>query len=139
MSFLDVLFCTTVPPSQPINIFIQSMDVGPTFARICWQPPSFRGIPGVSRYLITVTPVDGGADPLTFSTNNGIRDFNVTGLVPGTRYEFRVAAISEYEGIIGRSPESDPVFTNTTYTGKASVSFRNAFMCICTSLSLSSL
>ena len=92
MSFLDVLFCTTVLPSQPINIFIQSMDVGPTFARICWQPPSFRGIPGV----ITVTPVDGGADSLTFSTNNSTRDFNVTGLVPGTRYKFRVAAISEY-------------------------------------------
>ena len=61
----------------------------------------------------------------------------MTGLVPGTRYEFHVAAISEYEGIIGRSPES--VFTNTSYTGKASVSFRNAFMCIYTSLSLSSL
>ena len=139
MSFLDVLFCTTVPPSQPISIFIQSMGVGLTFARICWQPPSFRGIPTVSRYLITVTPVDGGADSLTFSTNNSTRDFNVTGLVPGTRYEFRVAAISEYEGIIGRIPESDPVFTNTTYTGKASVSFRNAFMCICTSSNLSSL
>ena len=75
MLFLDVLLCTTVPPSQPINIFIQSMDIGPTFAQICWQDPSFRGIPGVSRYVITVTPVDGGADPLTFSTNNGTRDF----------------------------------------------------------------
>ena len=139
MLFLDVLLCTTVPPSQPINIFIQSMDVGPTFTRICWQDPSFRGIPGVSRYVITVTPVDGGADPLTFSTNNGTRDFNVTGLVPGTRYKFCVAAIREYEGIIGCSPESDPVFTNTTYTGKASVSFRNTFMCIYTSFSSSSL
>ena len=93
------------------------MDVGPTFAQVCWQPPSFRGIPGVSRYVITVAPVDDGTDSLTFYHNDTSRDFNVTGLAPGTRYEFRVAAISESVGIVGKGPQSNSGFANTTFTG----------------------
>lgn len=115
-----MLLCSTVPPSQPTDVFIQSTDVGPTFTVICWQLPAFRGIPEVSRYVVTATQTDGGADPLTFFTDDAIRDFNVTELAPGTRYKFQVAAISEYKMIVGRSPLSDPAFVNTTYTGKAS-------------------
>ena len=104
-----------VPPSHPINVSIQSMDIGPTFARVHWQAPLFRGIPRVSHYEIKVTQVNGSADPFTFSTADSTRDFNVTGLSPGTRYEICVAAICER--IVGHSPPSDPVFANTTTTG----------------------
>ena len=93
------------------------MNVGPTFVRVHWQTPSFRGTPGVSRYVITVTQANGTANTLTFFTNNDTRDFNVTGLAPGTTYEFRVAAISEYEMIIGYSLPSDPEFVDTATTG----------------------
>ena len=108
---------SVVPPSQPINVTIHSMNVGPTFVRVHWQTPSFRGTPGVSRYVITVTQANGTANTLTFFTNNDTRDFNVTGLAPGTTYEFRVAAISEYEMIIGHGLPSDPEFVDTATTG----------------------
>ena len=71
----------------------------------------------ISRYVITVTPVDGGTDSLTFYHNDTRRDFNVTGLAPGTRYEFHVIAISESEGIVGKSPQRNSGFANTTFTG----------------------
>ena len=106
-----------VPPSPPRNVSIQSMDIGATFARICWQPPSFRGIPTVSRYLITVTQVNSTADPLTFSTPDATRDFNVIGLAPGTTYEFRVVAISESGTVVGQSGPSDPFTAATNNTG----------------------
>ena len=112
-----MLLSATAPPSQPTNIFIETMNVGPTFARVCWQLPAFKGIPAVSRYVITATPVDGGTDSLTFYHNDTRRDFNVTGLAPGTRYEFHVIAISESEGIAGKSPQSNSGFANTTFTG----------------------
>ena len=111
------LFSTTVPPSRPTNVSIQSVDIGPTFARICWQPPSFRGIPTVSRYLITVTLVNSTAQPLTLSTGDATRDFNVTGLAPGTTYEFRVSAISESGTVVGPSLQSDPLSATTNFTG----------------------
>ena len=106
---------SAVPPSQPISI--PGVNVGPTFVRIHWQAPSFRGIPAVSRYVITVTQANATAPPLTFFTTDATRDFNVTGLAPGTTYEFRVAAISEYEMIVGHSLPSDPGFADTTATG----------------------
>ena len=112
-----VLFSTTVSPSQPRNVSIQSMDIGPTFARVHWQPPSSRGIPTVSRYVITVTEVNGLADPLTFNTPDATRDFNVTGLAPGTTYEFRVAAISQSEMVVGQSLPSEPFSATTNLTG----------------------
>ena len=112
-----MLLSATAPPSQPTNISIERMDVGPTFARVWWQVPLFRGIPRVSRYVITATPIDGGTDSLTFYHNDSRRDFNVTGLAPGTRYEFHVVAISESQGIVGKSPQSNSGFANTTFTG----------------------
>ena len=111
------LFSTTVPPSRPTNVSIQSVDIGPTFARICWQPPTSKGIPAVSRYLITVTQVNSTADPLTFFTTDATRDFNVTGLAPGTTYEFRVTAISESGTVVGQSLQSDPLSATTNFTG----------------------
>ena len=96
-----MLLSATAPPSQPTNISIETMDVGPTFARVCWQLPAFKGIPAVSRYVITVTPVDGGTDSLTFYHNDTWRDFNVTRLpqiqVPCDRIE----------GIVGKSPQNN--------------------------------
>ena len=90
------------------------MNIGPTFVRVHWQVPVFRGVPRVSCYEITVTQADHRADILTFCDNDETMDFNVTRLAPATRYEFRVVAISE---MVGRSPSSDPVFANTTTTG----------------------
>ena len=121
-----VLFSTTVSPSQPRIVSIQSMDIGPTFARVHWQPPSSRGIPTVSRYVIIVTQVNGSADPLTFNTADATRDLNVTGLAPGTRYEFRVVAISESEMVVGQSFPSDPFSATTNLTG-----IMNLCGCVC--------
>ena len=93
------------------------MNIGPTFVKIHWQAPSFRGIPTVSRYVITVTLVNSTAQLRTLSTADATRDFNVTGLAPGTTYEFRVAAISESGMVVGHSLPSDPGFADTATTG----------------------
>ena len=97
-------------------MLIQSVDIGTTYARVCWQVPLFLGVPEVSRYEVTATPVSGGT-PVTVRTTDNSRDVNVTGLLPGTNYEFRVVAISEFGGVIGSSSQSDPGFANTTFTG----------------------
>ena len=107
-------YSSTLPPR---TISIQSMDIGATFARVCWQPPSFRGIPTVSRYLIIVTQVNSTAQPLNLTTTDATRDFNVTGLAPGTTYEFHVMAISESGLVVGRSGLSEPFTATTNFTG----------------------
>ena len=104
------------------------MDIGATFARICWQPPSSSsiGIPAVSRYVITVTQVNSTADPLNFNTTDATEDFNVTGLAPGTTYEFRVSAISESGSVVGQSGPSEPFTAATNFTGMLCVC-----VCVC--------
>ena len=132
MSSVHSLLSLTVPvpPSPPSNVFIQSMDIGATFARICWQPPSSSsiGIPAVSRYVITVTQVNSTADPLNFNTTDATEDFNVTGLAPGTTYEFRVSAISESGSVVGQSGPSEPFTAATNFTGMLCVC---ACVCVC--------
>ena len=99
-----------------MDVLIQSVDIGSTYARVCWQAPLFLGIPEVSHYEVTATPVSGGT-PVTARTTDNSRDVNVTGLLPGTNYEFRVVAISEFGDVVGSSSQSDPGFGNTTFTG----------------------
>jgi len=50
----------------------------------------------------------------------------VTGLLPGTNYEFRVIAISEFGEVVGSSSPSDPGFASTTFTGMFCVC-----VCVC--------
>ena len=73
-------------------------------------------VPEVSRYVVTVIPVRGGT-PVTDRTTDNSRYVNVTGLAPGTNYEFRVVAISEFGEVVGNSSQSEPGFANTTFTG----------------------
>ena len=89
------------------------MDIGSTYARVCWQAPLFLGVPEVSRYEVRATPVS-GRTPVTARTTDNSRDVNV---LPGTTYEFRVVAISEFGDVVGSSSQSDPGFGNTTFTG----------------------
>ena len=79
--------------------------------------------------MITITQVNGLADPLTFTTTDATRDFNVTGLAPGTTYEFRVAAISESGMLVGQSLQSDPLSVTTNFTGTME-------LCVCVSVCL---
>ena len=89
--------------------------------QVCWQAPLFLGVPELSRYQVTATPVGGGT-PVTAGTTDSSTELNVTGLAPDTNYEFRVVAISEFESVTGRSSHSEPGFANTTFTG---------MLCVC--------
>ena len=80
------------------------------------------GVPELSRYQVTATPVGGGTS-VTAGTTDNSRDLNVTGLAPGTNYQFQVVAISEFGGVMGSSSQSEPGFANTTFTGK--------LLCVC--------
>ena len=99
----------TVPPSPPTDITIQSVDIGSTYVRVCWQAPLFLGIPEVTRYEVTATPLGGGT-PVTARTTDNSRDVNMTGLLPGTNYEFRVLfySISWEQDLSGSQTISTP-------------------------------
>ena len=59
---------------------------------------------------------------MNFTTDGTDMDFNVTGLLPGTEYEFMVTAVSVYGNIQGESDPSSPSFATTAVTGSNSCS-----------------
>ena len=78
-----------------------------------WQEPADLGTAGITRYRICVDPADVG--PIDIPDSRTI--FNVTGLMLVTDYQFRVQAVSEYEGVVVTSDESDPVNATTGTSG----------------------
>ena len=92
-----------MPASTPTSVTEQGI-VG-TSILLCWQQGDV-GTAGVARYRIHVDPADVD-QPIATPDNS--TSFNVTGLMPVTEYQFRVQAVSEYEGIIVTSGVSVPV------------------------------
>ena len=78
-----------------------------------WQEPVNVGTAGIARYRIHVDPADVGP----IDTPDSRTDFHVTGLMPVTNYQFRVQAVSEYEGVVVLSDESDPANATTGTSG----------------------
>ena len=114
-----------VPPSSPFQVTAIPAFIGPTFIRICWQiQGSALGTPPVSFFRIFVQPLN-----VNFTTDNGtVRDFKVTGLLPGTEYEFIVTAVSVSGEIEGESEPSSPRIGTTIVTGLSSHIITNALM-----------
>ena len=99
-----------VPPSVPFQVTADPANIGPTFIHICWQQGSDMGTPPLSFFHILVQPSN------MYYTTNGTY-FNVTGLLPGTEYEFIVTAVSVSGDVEGESEPSHPRIITTIVTG----------------------
>ena len=100
-----------VPPSTPTAVNEQGIDG--TSVLVCWHVTADIGTAGITRYRVFVDPADVD-QPIDTPDNETF--FNVTGLLPATEYQFRVQAVSEYEGVVVTSGVSDPPANATTGT-----------------------
>ena len=62
--------------------------------------------------------VVGGGEERTLTVESSEMAANVTDLLPGTEYMFRVVAVSEFRGVQALSPPSNNVTGTTETTGK---------------------
>ena len=77
------------------------------------------GIPPISRHVISVMEEGGEERAVPAEGNNTAA--NVTGLLPGTLYVFRVVAVSEFADVRAPSPPSDPLTNRTDISGEKSI------------------
>jgi hypothetical protein len=100
---VSVQLVVVVAPSAPEDVTVEQ--VGSTWISLSWFQ-STRGIPPLSRHMILVM---GGGENRSVSEESSEMAANVTGLLPGTEYMFRVVAVSEFRGVQALSPPSDSV------------------------------
>ena len=109
-SFISLL---VVAPSAPEDVAVEQ--VGSTWISLSWFQ-STRGIPPLSRHVILVM---GGGEERNVPEESSEMAANVTGLLPGTEYMFRVVVVSEFKGVQAPSPPSDSVPGTTETSGEA--------------------
>ena len=80
-------------------------NIGATWVFIRWEPPTEANFP-ISYYEI-ITSAAG--DNVQLSTPGNDTFFNVTGLDPGTTYNFSVVAMIQAGEVVTRSEESAPL------------------------------
>ena len=108
---------STVPPGQPRTVSVES--IGATWVRICWEDPFNVEFP-ISNYEIIAHATDNLGEIIrNMSTPDNDTFVNVTGLLPGTTYNFTVVAVVQGGDVIARGPESLPLDeVRTEFTGK---------------------
>ena len=103
-------------PGRPLNLTVD--DVGATWAILCWQMPADTGRPGIARYTVLATNIEDNSTVSASTTDGGIvRELNLTDLLPGVDYEFRVQAVASNGGVENVGVFSRPVVANTSVTG----------------------
>ena len=115
---------STVAPSAPADLLVDWY--GATWVFLSWVQ-SDVGIPPLSRHIIffesggkTMNMIKEGIEPAA----------NVTGLLPGTNYTFRVIAVSAFGDLQVLSSPSGPVTQTTSITGRPIC----LSVCVCCSL-----
>ena len=73
-----------------------------------------RGFPELSRHIILVS---GGGVMRNVTVEGSEPNTNVTGLLPGTEYTFRVVAVSVYGDVTAESPPSNSLSATTEVSG----------------------
>ena len=98
-------------PSHPRNFTAIESEI---FAEISWEAPSNLGSPEVSYYELIVS--DERRDTLYNVTlpASGSREFNATGLLPGTNYTASLRAVSQVSPVLVVSPAAELEFTTNT-------------------------
>ena len=108
-------------PGQPLNLSVDS--IGAMWASLSWLSPVYEGRPGIARYTVIATNTDDGGSIVSSSTTDGgvVRELNLTGLLPGVGYEFRVQAVASERGVENESVFSSTVARNTIVTGNHTI------------------
>ena len=85
---------------------------------VCWQSPFRVGIPGVAFYTVSVTDTSGSSEVTFASTGDDVTRLNVTNLMPGVGYAFRVQAVSKAVDVEAASEFSDSRLGTTQVAGE---------------------
>ena len=102
----------TVAPSAPESVEVDS--IGPTWVSFSWFQLT-RGIPTLSRHVILVV---GGGEERNVTVESSEMAANVTDLLSGTEYMFRVVAVSEFRDVQAPSPPSNTLNVTTATSGE---------------------
>ncbi len=86
------LFVFSGQPDPPRNL--ESQEVTTDTVRLSWQPPAYDGGSNITTYVIEKKSVKSQYWGRCISTRNCFH--TVTGLEPGTEYQFRVSALNLY-------------------------------------------
>ena len=78
---------SAAPPGQPRNITVES--IGATWACVHWDP-LFMANTSIMHYEIIAHHVNADVAMVNVTTAKSNTCFNVTGLLPGTTYEWTV-------------------------------------------------
>ena len=107
----------TGPPDQPRTVTVEN--VGATWVQISWDSPLVVEFP-ISYYEILARAGDSVGEIIrNISTPDNRTFVNVTALLPGTTYNFTVAAVIRGGNVISRGPESLPLQdVSTEFSGK---------------------
>ena len=103
-------------PSAPEDLQVDQ--TGATWVTLSWFQTS-RSIPPLSRHVISVMEEGGEERAVPVEGSNSA--VNMTGLLPGTLYMFRVVAVSEFADVQAPSPPSTTVNATTDTTGECSI------------------
>ena len=110
-----------VAPGRPLNLSVDG--IGAMWASLSWLSPVYEGRPGISRYTVIATNTDDGSI-VSGSTTDGrevVRELNLTGLLPGVEYEFRVQAVASERGVDNEGVFSNTVASDTIVTGNHTI------------------
>ena len=97
--------CYIVPPSAPRNPILHI--IGPNYANLSWTAPVELGRPELSTYEVLAQNLESG-QVRRFRTVRNETGISILGLRFGVNYQFTVVALSESDGVVGRSEESQP-------------------------------
>lgn len=98
------LYYILVPPSEPRNV---QHIIGPTYANLSWTAPIELGRPELSMYEVLAQNL-GSGQVERFRTVGNETAISIVGLRFGVNYQFTVVGISESDGVVGVSEESQP-------------------------------
>ena len=91
---------------------MQGEGIGSTWVAFSWYQTDV-GTPPFSQQVILVV---GGGEERNVTVGNSSMFTNVTDLLPGTHYTFRVVVVSVLGGVKAASPPSDMINTTTDFS-----------------------
>ena len=107
------------------------METAATYGRITWDLPSNLGSPAVSSYKLILYEEGDGDTVYNISLSARLpREFNATGLKPGTNYSVTVRAVSQSTPVLVIGNDTKQEFT-TNFTGRVgSIIVERTYNCV---------
>ena len=115
----DVTRAFTIAPSVPGAPHITSLSAGDQSVTVGFTPPSFTGGAAITAYEVTAVPIGGGTTVVTSACSPSVTPLacTITGLVNGTAYTIKVAAIN----VAGTGPQATAAQSITAAAAPAAV------------------